>query len=81
VAVQIQSDRLCDEARKENDEFLKTIDENMQKIIKEQRRYDDDDDKDEEPSAGPDWGSKRRREGKERESASAPMETATRSAG
>nr|GEV21373.1 hypothetical protein [Tanacetum cinerariifolium] len=36
VAVQLQSDRLCDEAQKENDEFLKTIGENMQKIIKEQ---------------------------------------------
>nr|GEW04945.1 hypothetical protein [Tanacetum cinerariifolium] len=36
VAVQIQSDRLRDEAQKENDEFLKTIDENMQKIITEQ---------------------------------------------
>nr|GEY88705.1 hypothetical protein [Tanacetum cinerariifolium] len=36
VAVQIQSDRLRDEAQAENDEFLKTIDENMQKIIKEQ---------------------------------------------
>nr|GEU89967.1 hypothetical protein [Tanacetum cinerariifolium] len=36
VAVQIQSDRLCDEAQRENDEFLKTVDENMQKIIKEQ---------------------------------------------
>nr|GEV50865.1 hypothetical protein [Tanacetum cinerariifolium] len=36
VAVQIQSNRLCDEAQVENDEFLKTIDENMQKIIKEQ---------------------------------------------
>nr|GFD46290.1 hypothetical protein [Tanacetum cinerariifolium] len=35
-AIQIQSDRLRDEAQKENDEFLKTIDENMQKIIKEQ---------------------------------------------
>nr|GEU54972.1 hypothetical protein [Tanacetum cinerariifolium] len=35
VAVQIHSDRLCDEAQAENDEFLKTIDENMQKIIKE----------------------------------------------
>nr|GEX00162.1 hypothetical protein [Tanacetum cinerariifolium] len=35
VAIQIQSDRLRDEAQKENDEFLKTIDENMQKIIKE----------------------------------------------
>nr|GEX36764.1 hypothetical protein [Tanacetum cinerariifolium] len=36
VAVQLQSDRLCEEAQKENDEFLKTIDENMQKIMKEQ---------------------------------------------
>nr|GEV90800.1 hypothetical protein [Tanacetum cinerariifolium] len=36
VAVQLQSDKLRDEAQKENDEFLKTIDENMQKIIKEQ---------------------------------------------
>nr|GEX84895.1 hypothetical protein [Tanacetum cinerariifolium] len=39
VAVQIQSDRLHDEAQAENDEFLKTIDENMQKIIKEQTSY------------------------------------------
>nr|GFA42038.1 hypothetical protein [Tanacetum cinerariifolium] len=45
------------------------------------RRRDDDADRDEEPSAGPDRGSKRRREGKEPESASAPTETATRSAG
>nr|GFB54604.1 hypothetical protein [Tanacetum cinerariifolium] len=143
------SDRLRDEAQRENDEFLKTIDENMQKIIKEQvkeqvktsyaiaadlsemelkkilikkmkgnksiqrsdkqrnlykalvkayksdkiildtyretvtlkRRRDDDVDKDEEPSAGPDRGSKRRREGKEPESVSAPTETATRSTG
>nr|GEU59944.1 hypothetical protein [Tanacetum cinerariifolium] len=36
VAIQIQSDCLRNEAQKENDEFLKTIDENMQKIIKEQ---------------------------------------------
>nr|GEU75817.1 hypothetical protein [Tanacetum cinerariifolium] len=36
---------------------------------------------DEKPSAGPDRGSKRCREGKEPESASAPSETATRSAG
>nr|GFB16546.1 hypothetical protein [Tanacetum cinerariifolium] len=35
VAIQIQSDRLRDEAQRENDEFLKTVDENMQKIIKE----------------------------------------------
>nr|GFA10990.1 hypothetical protein [Tanacetum cinerariifolium] len=45
------------------------------------RRGDDDADKDEEPSTGPDRGSKRRREEKEPESASAPIETATRSAG
>nr|GEV33073.1 hypothetical protein [Tanacetum cinerariifolium] len=44
-------------------------------------RRDDDADKDEEPSAGPDRGSKRRREGKEPESASTPTKTATRSAG
>nr|GEW98451.1 reverse transcriptase domain-containing protein [Tanacetum cinerariifolium] len=149
VSVQIHSDRLYDEGQAENDEFLKTIDENMQKIIKEQvkehvktsyaivtdlsemelkkiliekmegnksihrsneqrnlykalveayesdkiilytyrdtvtlkRRRDDDDDKDEEPSARSDWGSKRRSEGKEPESASAPQEKATRSAG
>nr|GEX06448.1 hypothetical protein [Tanacetum cinerariifolium] len=149
VAIQIQSDCLRDEAQRENDEFLKTVDENMQKIIKEKvkeqvktsyavaadlsemelkkiliekikgnksiqrsdeqrnlykslvkayesdkiildtyeetimlkRRRDDDADKDEEPSAGPDRGSKRRREGKEPESASVPKEKATRSAG
>nr|GFB23095.1 hypothetical protein [Tanacetum cinerariifolium] len=154
VAIQIQSDRLRNEAQVENDEFLKTIDENMQKIIKEQaevltrssnsskisyavaadlleielkkilikkiegnksihrsneqrnlykalfeayksdkiildtygdtvmlkRRHDDDTNKDEEPSAGSDQGSKRRREGKEPKSTSAPKEKATRSA-
>nr|GEZ85030.1 hypothetical protein [Tanacetum cinerariifolium] len=36
VVVQIQSDRLRDEAQAENEEFLKTIDENMQKIINDQ---------------------------------------------
>nr|GEY19322.1 putative reverse transcriptase domain-containing protein [Tanacetum cinerariifolium] len=45
------------------------------------RRRDDDADKDEEPSARPDRGSKRQREGKEPETASAPTKTATRSAG
>nr|GEW79331.1 hypothetical protein [Tanacetum cinerariifolium] len=45
------------------------------------RRRDDDADKDKEPFAGSDRGSKRRREGKEPESASAPKEKATRSAG
>nr|GEV47065.1 hypothetical protein [Tanacetum cinerariifolium] len=36
VAVQIQSDRLCNEAQRENEEFLRTVDENIKKIIKEQ---------------------------------------------
>nr|GFB48321.1 hypothetical protein [Tanacetum cinerariifolium] len=150
VVVQIQSDWLREEDQKENDEFLRTVDENIKKIIKEQvkeqvkaqvskilprieqavneqleaevltrsshslrtsyavatdlsemelkkilikkmegnketvtlkRRRDDDEDKDEEPSAGPDRGSKRRREGKEPDSTSAPSKTATRSAG
>nr|GEY25162.1 retrovirus-related Pol polyprotein from transposon TNT 1-94 [Tanacetum cinerariifolium] len=36
VAIQIQSDRLRNEAQRDNDEFLNTVDENMQKIIKEQ---------------------------------------------
>nr|GFB53763.1 hypothetical protein [Tanacetum cinerariifolium] len=118
-AVQIQTDRLQDSFQRENDEFLRTIDENMKKIIKGQvkteltemelkkiliekmegnksiqrsdeqrnlykalvdayeadktifesyrdtailkRRRGDDDDQ-EGPSAGSDWGSKRRRE-------------------
>nr|GEZ27722.1 hypothetical protein [Tanacetum cinerariifolium] len=37
-AVQTQTDRLQDSIQKENDEFLKTINENMNKIIKEQPR-------------------------------------------
>nr|GEW81429.1 hypothetical protein [Tanacetum cinerariifolium] len=176
VAIQIQSDRLRDEAQAENEEFPKNLDENIQKIIKEQvkdqvskilpkiektvneqleaevltrssnssktsyavtvdlsemelkkiiiekmegnkslhrsdeqqnlykalaeayesdkiildtyrdivtlkRCRDDDADKDEEPSAGSDWGSKRRREEKEPESTSAPKEKATRTTG
>nr|GEW43893.1 hypothetical protein [Tanacetum cinerariifolium] len=36
VAVQIQSDRLCDEAQANNEEFHKNLDENIKKIIKEQ---------------------------------------------
>nr|GEY51270.1 hypothetical protein [Tanacetum cinerariifolium] len=45
------------------------------------RCRDDDADKDKEPSARSDRGSKRRRKGKEPESASAPKEKATRSVG
>nr|GFA21283.1 hypothetical protein [Tanacetum cinerariifolium] len=36
VAVQIQTDWLHDSYQRENDEFLKTIDDNMKRIIKEQ---------------------------------------------
>nr|GEY11451.1 hypothetical protein [Tanacetum cinerariifolium] len=36
VAVEIQSDRLRDEAQAKNEEFLKNLDENIQKIINEQ---------------------------------------------
>nr|GEZ75621.1 hypothetical protein [Tanacetum cinerariifolium] len=36
VFVQIQSDWLREEAQRENDEFLRTVDENIKKIIKEQ---------------------------------------------
>nr|GEW58781.1 hypothetical protein [Tanacetum cinerariifolium] len=50
-------------------------------VILKRRRDDDDDDQEEGPSAGSDWGSKRWREGKEPESASAPLETTTRSTG
>nr|GEY05968.1 hypothetical protein [Tanacetum cinerariifolium] len=78
VSVRLQSDRLCEEAQRENDEFLRTVDENIRKIIKELVKKQD---KDEEPSAGPDRGSKRRREGKEPELASTPSKTATKSTG
>nr|GFA29676.1 hypothetical protein [Tanacetum cinerariifolium] len=36
ILMQTQTDRLQDSIQRENDEFLKTIDENMKKIIKEQ---------------------------------------------
>nr|GEX60341.1 hypothetical protein [Tanacetum cinerariifolium] len=45
------------------------------------RRREDDDDQEEGAFVRSDRGSKRRREGKKPESASAPLETATRSAG
>nr|GEY78131.1 retrovirus-related Pol polyprotein from transposon TNT 1-94 [Tanacetum cinerariifolium] len=76
-AVQIQTDWLQDSLQRENDEFLRTIDDNMKKIIKEQKRREEDDDQ-EGPSAGSDRGSKRRREGGEHASASTLSEPATR---
>nr|GEX92524.1 hypothetical protein [Tanacetum cinerariifolium] len=55
--------------------------EGNKEIVTLKRRHDDDANKDKEPSAGSDRGSKRCREGKEPESASASKEKATRSAG
>nr|GFC28935.1 hypothetical protein [Tanacetum cinerariifolium] len=74
-AVQIQTDRLQDSLQRENDEFLRNIDENMRKIIKGQVKNQ------EGPYAGSDRGSKRQKEGGEHASASTPSETATRGAG
>nr|GFA80120.1 hypothetical protein [Tanacetum cinerariifolium] len=62
-------------------ESNKTIVDTYGDTITLKRRHVDDADKDEETSAGLDRGSKRRREGKKPESASAPKEKATRSAG
>ncbi|GJW87389.1 hypothetical protein Tco_0162729 [Tanacetum coccineum] len=45
------------------------------------KRCRDDEDKDEEPSAGSNWGSKRRRTGKEPESISAPKEKTSKTTG
>ncbi|GKB01137.1 hypothetical protein Tco_0829181 [Tanacetum coccineum] len=45
------------------------------------KRCKDDEDKDEEPSAGSNWGSKRRRAGKEAESTSAPKEKTSKTTG
>nr|GFD12088.1 hypothetical protein [Tanacetum cinerariifolium] len=36
VTIQLQSNRLHEEAQRENDEFLKTVNENIKKIIREQ---------------------------------------------
>ncbi|GJY19441.1 hypothetical protein Tco_0390932 [Tanacetum coccineum] len=45
------------------------------------KRRRDDEDKDKEPSAGSNWGSKRRRAGKELESTSAPKEKSSKTTG
>nr|GEU50986.1 hypothetical protein [Tanacetum cinerariifolium] len=65
----------------ESYEFDKIILDTYGETVTLKRRRDVDVDKDEEPSAGPDRGSKRCREGKEHKSASAPTKTATKSAG
>nr|GEX27713.1 hypothetical protein [Tanacetum cinerariifolium] len=58
----------------------KTILDSYEETVILKRRRDDDDDQDEGPFVGSDRGSKRRREGKEPEPASSPLETTTRSA-
>nr|GFA25444.1 hypothetical protein [Tanacetum cinerariifolium] len=73
-AVQIQTDRFQDSLQRENDEFLRNIDENMKKIIKGHV-------KSQVKEQVLHRGSKRQREGGEHASASTPSETATESAG
>nr|GFA13450.1 hypothetical protein [Tanacetum cinerariifolium] len=72
VAIQLQTNKLREEAQAENQEFLNQVDSTMKKIIKEQRGRDDQD-KDEDLSAGSNRGSKRRRLGKETESSKEPI--------
>nr|GEX74021.1 hypothetical protein [Tanacetum cinerariifolium] len=78
IVVQLQSDRLRDEAQAKNEDFINKLDENIKKIIKEQVKDEDDD---EEPSVGSNRGSKRRRAGKEPESTSEPKEKTSKSTG
>nr|GEZ08029.1 hypothetical protein [Tanacetum cinerariifolium] len=59
----------------------KTILDSYRDTVILNRRRDDNDDQKEGPSTGSDRGSKRRRECKEPESVSAPLETTTRSTG
>nr|GFA22044.1 hypothetical protein [Tanacetum cinerariifolium] len=54
------------------------LDTYRERVILKRRRDDDDDDQGKGPSAGSGRGSKRQREGKEPELASAPLEHATR---
>nr|GEU36361.1 integrase, catalytic region, zinc finger, CCHC-type, peptidase aspartic, catalytic [Tanacetum cinerariifolium] len=56
------------------------LDTYVERVILKRRR-DDDDDQGEGTSAGSERGSKRHREGKESESASAPLQTATKGVG
>ncbi|GJR74898.1 uncharacterized mitochondrial protein-like protein [Tanacetum coccineum] len=107
TAIQLQSERLRDEAQAENEDFINKIDDNIKKIIKDQvkaqalvdayesdklilstygdtvsfKRRRDDEDKDEEPSVGSNWGSKRRRAGKEPELTSDPKEKTSKTTG
>nr|GFC54737.1 hypothetical protein [Tanacetum cinerariifolium] len=90
-AVQIQTDRLHEvltgSSHSSRTSYAVTADLSEMELKKifiekmEGNKRDDDNDQGEGPSAGSDRGSKRQREGKEPESASATLEPATRSAG
>nr|GFB72302.1 hypothetical protein [Tanacetum cinerariifolium] len=96
-AVQIQTDQLQDSLQRENDEFLRNIDENMKTALVEAYEADKaildtfgestilkrrrEDDDQEGPSTGPNRGSKRQKEGGEQALASTPSEKATKGAG
>nr|GEY94410.1 hypothetical protein [Tanacetum cinerariifolium] len=78
---QTVNEQLEAEALVEAYESDKIILDTYRETVTLKRRRNDDADKDEEPSTRPDRGSKRCREGKDPESASAPTKTATRSTG
>nr|GEV25210.1 hypothetical protein [Tanacetum cinerariifolium] len=69
VVVQLQTNKLREEAQAKNQEFLNQVDSTMKTIIKEQV---DDQDKDKDLSAGSNRGSKKRRSGKKAESSKEP---------
>nr|GEV36268.1 hypothetical protein [Tanacetum cinerariifolium] len=70
VAVQLQTNKLREEAQAENQEFLNQVDSTMTTIIKDQ---------DENPSAGSNLELKRRRSGKEVESLKEPTHNESKS--
>ncbi|GKC32416.1 hypothetical protein Tco_1039710 [Tanacetum coccineum] len=94
VAIQLQSNKLREEAQAENQEFLNQVDSTMKAIIKEQVQAEvskimpriekhvtkslEIEVLDEDPSAGSNRGSKRRRSGKEAESSKEPTHKESR---
>nr|GEX77979.1 hypothetical protein [Tanacetum cinerariifolium] len=79
VVVQLQTNKLREEAQAKNQDFLNQVDSTVNKIIKDQVKEQvskmmskiekgrDDQDKDEDPSTGSDRGTKRRKSGKDAE--------------
>nr|GFA49254.1 hypothetical protein [Tanacetum cinerariifolium] len=82
TAVQLQSNRLGDEAQAKNEDFINKLDENIKKIIMEQVKVQvKEKDDDEEISVGSNRGSKRSRARKEPESTSKPKEKTSKLTG